>query len=136
MVRRRNLRSAQIAQHFLVHRRHRRSRNAQKGYGGLRLPPITPRRLSEDRHRPEARQANDGIAQLMGLIADNLERVREQIAQAASKAGRGVDEIELVAISKTHDAAKVREVVEAGQTLFGESRVQEARVKIPELPSN
>jgi len=50
--------------------------------------------------------------------------------------GRAVDEIELVAISKTHDAAKVREAIEAGQTLFGESRVQEARVKIPELPSN
>src|SRR5216110_1399820 len=72
----------------------------------------------------------------MTSITDNLERVREQIAQATGKAGRSVDEIELVAISKTHDAAKVREVVEAGQTLFGESRVQEARVKIPELPSN
>src|SRR5205823_7509585 len=72
----------------------------------------------------------------MALIADNLERVREQVAQAASKAGRAVDQIELVAISKTHEAAKVREAIEAGQTLFGESRVQEARVKIPELPSN
>src|SRR5260370_702581 len=72
----------------------------------------------------------------MGSIAENLERVREQIAQAASKAGRGVDEIELVAISKTHDAAKVREAIDAGQILFGESRVQEARVKIPDLPSN
>ena len=72
----------------------------------------------------------------MGSIAENLERVREQIAQAAARAGRAVDEIELVAISKTHDAAKVREAVEAGQTLFGESRVQEARVKIPDLPSN
>src|SRR5438067_12376410 len=72
----------------------------------------------------------------MALIAENLERVREQIAQAAAKVGRAVDEIELVAISKTHDAAKVREAVEAGQTLFGESRVQEARVKIPELPSS
>src|SRR5207247_4262145 len=72
----------------------------------------------------------------MALIAENLERVREQIAQAAAKVGRAVDEIELVAISKTHDAAKVREAIEAGQTLFGESRVQEARVKIPELPSN
>jgi len=72
----------------------------------------------------------------MGSIADNLERVREQIAQAAAKARRAVDEIELVAISKTHEAAKVREAIEAGQTLFGESRVQEARVKIPELPSN
>src|SRR5213082_2030133 len=72
----------------------------------------------------------------MALIAENLERVREQIAQAAAKVGRAVDEIELVAISKTHDAAKVREAIEAEQRLFGESRVQEARVKIPELPSN
>src|SRR5438128_5337050 len=72
----------------------------------------------------------------MSSIAENLERVREQIAQAAAKVGRAVDEIELVAISKTHDAAKVREAIEAGQTLFGESRVQESRVKIPELPSN
>jgi PLP dependent protein len=72
----------------------------------------------------------------MALIAENLERAHEQIAQAAAKVGRAVDEIELVAISKTHDAAKVREAIEAGQTLFGESRVQEARVKIPELPSN
>ena len=72
----------------------------------------------------------------MSSIAENLARVRAQIAQAAAKAGRAVDEIELVAISKTHDAAKVREAIEAGQTLFGESRVQEARVKIPELPSN
>src|SRR5438876_400740 len=72
----------------------------------------------------------------MSSIAENLERVREQIGQAAAKAGRAVDDVELVAISKTHDAAKVREAIEAGQSLFGESRVQEARVKIPELPSN
>jgi len=72
----------------------------------------------------------------MTSITENLERVREQIAQAAAKAGRGVDEIELVAVSKTHDATKVREAIEAEQSLFGESRVQEARVKIPELPSN
>src|SRR5437867_10350335 len=72
----------------------------------------------------------------MSSIADNLEGVRAQIAQAAAKAGRSVDDVELVAISKTHEAAKVREAAEAGQALFGESRVQEARVKIPELPSN
>jgi pyridoxal phosphate enzyme (YggS family) len=69
-------------------------------------------------------------------IAENLDRVREQIAQAAAKAGRAADDIELVAITKTHPAEKVREAIEAGQTLFGESRVQEARAKIPELPSN
>jgi pyridoxal phosphate enzyme (YggS family) len=72
----------------------------------------------------------------MGTIAENLERVREQIAQAAAKASRAGDEIQLVAITKTHDAEKVREAIEAGQVLFGESRVQEARAKIPELPSN
>ncbi len=72
----------------------------------------------------------------MVSIAENLERVREQITQAAAKAGRPVNEIELVAITKKHPAEKVREAVEAGHTLFGESRVQEARAKIPELPSN
>src|SRR5213593_3069095 len=68
-------------------------------------------------------------------IAENVACVREQIAQAAAKARRAVDEIELVAITKTHPAEKVREAIEAGQNLFGESRAQEARAKIPELPS-
>src|SRR5438309_6435335 len=72
----------------------------------------------------------------MSSILDNLERVREQIAQAAAKAGRDVKDVELVAIAKTHPAEKVREAVEGGQTLFGENRVQEARAKIPELSSN
>jgi len=72
----------------------------------------------------------------MNSIAENLERVRKQITRAAAKSGRAVDEIELVAITKTHDAEKVRAAHEAGQSLFGESRVQEARAKIPVLPSN
>ena len=72
----------------------------------------------------------------MNSVSQNLERVREQIAQAAVKAGRIVEDIELVAITKTHPVEKVREAIEAGQTLFGENRVQEARAKIPELLSN
>jgi len=72
----------------------------------------------------------------MSSIANNLERVREQIAAAGNKSGRSVEGVELVAISKTHPAEKVREAIEAGQHLFGESKVQEARAKIPELPSN
>ena len=72
----------------------------------------------------------------MTSVAENLENVREQIARKATKAERTADDIELVAITKTHPPEKVREAVEAGQTLFGESRVQEARDKIPELPSN
>jgi pyridoxal phosphate enzyme (YggS family) len=71
----------------------------------------------------------------MTSIAENLERVREQIAHAAAKVGRAPNEVELVAITKTHAAEKVREAIQAGQSLFGESRVQEARAKIQELPS-
>lgn len=71
----------------------------------------------------------------MEQIAVNLERVREQIAQAARKSGRLPNEIELVAVSKAQPAEKVQAAVDAGQTLFGENRVQEARAKIPLLPS-
>src|SRR5438067_12331363 len=72
----------------------------------------------------------------MNSISENLERVREQIARAAAKVGRAASGIQLVAITKTHPAEQVREAIEAGQNLFGESRIQEARAKIPELPSN
>jgi PLP dependent protein len=72
----------------------------------------------------------------MNSVSENLEHVREQITDSAEKANRSVDDIELVAVSKTHDSSRVREAVEAGQQLFGESRIQEARAKIPDLPSN
>jgi PLP dependent protein len=72
---------------------------------------------------------------MMEPIEENLARVREQIAIAAARAGRAAEEIELVAVSKLHAAEKVRAAAEAGQQLFGESRVQEARAKIPLLPS-
>jgi len=72
----------------------------------------------------------------MVSIAENLDRVRERIAHAAAKSGRSTNDVELVVITKTHPVEKVREAIDAGQTLFGESRVQEARAKIPELPSN
>jgi pyridoxal phosphate enzyme (YggS family) len=72
----------------------------------------------------------------MASIAENLERVRRLVTQAAANAGRSENDVELVAITKRHPAENVREAVEAGHTLFGESRVQEARAKIPELPSN
>lgn len=71
----------------------------------------------------------------MDEIGQNLQKVGNAIAEAARRAGRQVDEIQLVAISKTHAAEKVRAAHDAGQILFGESRVQEARAKIPELPS-
>ena len=72
----------------------------------------------------------------MDSVAENLKRVRARMTEAAPKSGRSVDDIELVAISKTHEAEKVRAAFDAGQQLFGESRVQEARAKIPMLPSS
>ncbi len=71
----------------------------------------------------------------MEEIAANLERVRQHVRAAAEKSGRTADAVELIAVSKTHPAENVEEAVAAGQTLFGESRVQEARAKIPLLPS-
>lgn len=71
----------------------------------------------------------------MVSIAENLRHVREQIARAAAKSGRSTDDVELVAITKTHPVEKVREAFDAGQILFAESRVQEARAKVPALSS-
>src|SRR5437588_11560090 len=68
-------------------------------------------------------------------IATNLELVRSRIASAAEKSDRTHDDIALVAVSKKQDAEKVRAAFDAGQAVFGESRVQEARAKIPLLPS-
>jgi len=70
----------------------------------------------------------------MSTLIENLESVRSRIAAAATRAGREPKDVTLVAISKTHPAEMIREAVEAGQELFGESRVQEALVKIPVLP--
>ena len=71
----------------------------------------------------------------MEETAIRLAQVRQRMADAARKSGRTAEQIELVAVSKTHAAEKVQEAIEAGQLLFGESRVQEARAKIPLLPS-
>lgn len=66
-------------------------------------------------------------------IADNLARVRERIATAASRAGRSPESVTLVAVSKTKPLAAVREALAAGQAVFGENRVQEAVEKFPAL---
>jgi len=62
-----------------------------------------------------------------------LAEVREKIARAARIAGRPPESIELIAVSKTHDAAAIRPLITAGQRVFGENRVQEAAAKWPEL---
>jgi len=68
-----------------------------------------------------------------GVIAVNLAAVRNRIAAAAAAAGRTADSVTLVAVSKTHPAAAVREALAAGHRVFGENRVQEAEAKYPAL---
>jgi pyridoxal phosphate enzyme (YggS family) len=58
-------------------------------------------------------------------ISDNIATIRERIAVAARRAGRPADEVALMAVTKTHPPARLREAYEAGLRLFGENRVQE-----------
>lgn len=69
----------------------------------------------------------------IAAIADNLRRVRERIANAAIQAGRKPEDVTLVAVSKTKPGEAVRAALAAGQTVFGENRVQEAMIKFPPL---
>jgi hypothetical protein len=62
-----------------------------------------------------------------------LEAVRGRIAAAAREAGRDPAGVTLVAVSKTFGAAEIVPVLEAGQRVFGENRVQEAKAKWPAL---
>ncbi len=71
----------------------------------------------------------------MTEIADNLDRVRDQVADACARAGRDPADVTLVAVSKTHPAACVLEAVAAGVQHFGENRVEEAETKIPAVVS-
>lgn len=68
-------------------------------------------------------------------IDGRLEEVRSRMAEAARKAGRKEEETALVAVTKTQPPDALQEAIEAGQTLFGESRVQEARAKMAMVSS-
>ena len=64
---------------------------------------------------------------------DNLHLVQNRIAKAEREARRPAGSVTLVAVSKTFDAEAIRPVIEAGQRVFGENRVQEAQAKWPAL---
>ncbi|MBW1853275.1 MAG: YggS family pyridoxal phosphate-dependent enzyme [Deltaproteobacteria bacterium] len=69
----------------------------------------------------------------MSQIADNLTILEERIANASSKAGRNAQDIKLIAVSKTVDAERIKQAIEAGVTILGENYIQEARNKIKEI---
>ena len=65
--------------------------------------------------------------------AKRLMETRNRMARAAKEAGRAPEDITLIAVSKTFGAEAIIPVIEAGQRLFGENRVQEAKAKWPDL---
>jgi PLP dependent protein len=67
-------------------------------------------------------------------LLDRLTAIRDRLHLAASRANRDPATIELMAVSKTFPVEAIQEAVDAGQTLFGENRVQEILTKAPLLP--
>ena len=64
-------------------------------------------------------------------VLERVEDVRSRLRAAAQRSNRSIDEITLVAVTKTHPPAAVCEAISAGLRDFGENRVQEAETKIP-----
>jgi len=69
----------------------------------------------------------------ISFIKENLLRVMERIEKAAQGVGRNPEEINLVAVSKTVESARIKEAIEAGVSILGENYVQEAQKKIEEI---
>jgi pyridoxal phosphate enzyme (YggS family) len=63
-------------------------------------------------------------------IREQLARVNDRIARAAERAGRRIEEITLIAVSKTFDPSTIQQAVDAGARDLGENRVQEAAAKV------
>lgn len=67
---------------------------------------------------------------------DRVAKVQSRIEQACASSGRSLEEVTLMAVSKGHGPDQIEAAVQAGLSLFGENKVQEARAKIPLSPSN
>jgi len=72
---------------------------------------------------------------MAAAISSRLEQVRTEIDRACRDAQRGPAEVSLIAVSKTFGADAIEPVIAAGQHVFGENRVQEAKMKWPPLLS-
>lgn len=66
-------------------------------------------------------------------LAENLSKVQQKIKQCAETAGRDLNEVCLIAVSKTRSLDEVKAIVSLGQSVFAENTVQDAMTKIPHL---
>lgn len=70
------------------------------------------------------------------MIVENIEHVRENIDKACKKVGRSVDEVTLIAVSKTKPYTDIEEALKSGTLDYGENKVQEMCEKYEILPKN
>lgn len=92
------------------------------------------RHCKETRVRILERAARSGGSSMnWDHVKENLGAVLQRVAAAARRAGRGPEEITLIAVSKTHPAEALRAAYEAGARHFGENRVQEWEAKLSEV---
>ena len=70
---------------------------------------------------------------MVNKLAENLYRVQQDIQRCAERAGRDVNTIRLVAVSKTRSLDEVNSIAALGQRCFGENTIQDAMTKIPAL---
>ena len=77
--------------------------------------------------------ANDSAAPLTSPSPIGLATVVQEIARACKEARRDPETVKLIAVSKTFDASAISPIIDAGQLIFGENRVQEAKAKWPGL---
>lgn len=87
--------------------------------------------MAKQKERSELSQSMDGPA--VAAVAGRLAEVRHRIAIAAVDADRDPHGVTLVCVSKGHAAAAIEAAIEAGELVFGENRVQEAKAKWPVL---
>jgi pyridoxal phosphate enzyme (YggS family) len=72
----------------------------------------------------------------MGIVAENLARVQDEVARACARAGRSSGDVRLMAVSKRQPADRLAEALATGIRLFGESRVQETAEKRALFPDD
>src|SRR4030081_2940731 len=85
--------------------------------------------------RPTDDMAPQTPSPITSRLPSGLATVEQEIARACKEARRDRASVTLIAVSKTFDANAVAPVIEAGQRVFGENRVQEAKAKWPGLMS-
>jgi hypothetical protein len=71
----------------------------------------------------------------MNQVAENIERVRERMGKAAERAGRSASDIVLLPVTKAVGPERIEQALAAGVMILGESKVQEAKQKIPLISS-